>query len=59
MLQMQQEIRECLTEEMSLLIDHIECNNERRDAIVRIMAHIPCIMHIETRIGIKKYLPFY
>ena len=38
---------------MSLLIEQIKCNNERKDAIVRIMAYIPCIMHMETRIGIK------
>ena len=55
MSQMRQEIIECLTmeKEISLLIEQIKCNNKQKYAIIQIMAYIPCIMHMETRIGIK------
>ena len=38
---------------MTELVEHIGSNEERKDAMVKIMAYIPCIMHCETRVCIK------
>ena len=38
---------------MSKLLSQIDENVLQKDVMVQIMALIPCIMHMETRIGIK------
>ena len=38
---------------MEILITQIECNKERKEAMIRIMTFIPCILHIENRVGLK------
>ena len=42
-----------IEEEMTELVEYIGSNEERKDAMVKIMAYIPCIMHCETRVCIK------
>ena len=39
--------------EMRDLLNQIDANEVRKESMVRIMAFIPCIMHMEMRIGIK------
>ena len=45
-------------EDMRTFIEKNECNEIIKDAIVRIIAFIPCILHMETRVAIK-YLPWF
>ena len=49
--QMRNEIIQCLEveNEMRELLVQIDENEPRKESMVRIMAFIPCIMHIETR----------
>ena len=53
--QMRQTIHDTLhTEENTKnLITKIECNKERKDAMIRIMTFIPCILCMENRVGLK------
>ena len=53
--QMRNEIIKCLEAEnkMCELLTQIEVNELRKESMVCIMAFIPCIMHMETRIVIK------
>ena len=53
--QLQAELRECLQAEknMNELVAQISESTTRAEAIERIMAFVPCIMHCENRVGLK------
>ena len=53
--QVQDKLRDCLEAEASMqkLIGQISEGNTRAQAMQRIMMFVPCIMHCESRVGIK------
>ena len=53
--QLQAELRECLQAEKNMdeLVAQISESTTRAEAIERIMAFVPCIMHCENRVGLK------
>ena len=42
-----------MEQDMKNLITQIECNKEQKEAMIRIMTIISCILHMENIVGLK------